>query len=67
MRVESRRERRRRQGWTRKGTKARGESEQMLKEETQEPLRGWEEEKFLSTSEDSGCSLLRCWKMRGWS
>ena len=43
MRVESRRERRRRQGWTRKGTKARGESEQMLKEETQEPLQGWEE------------------------
>lgn len=39
----------------------------MLKEETQKPLWGWEEERFLSTSEDSGCSLLRCWKMRGWS
>lgn len=39
----------------------------MPKEETKEPLRGWEEERFLSTSEDSGCFLLRCWKMKGWS
>ena len=39
----------------------------MPKEETQEPLRGWEEERFLSTSEDSCCFLLRCWKMKGWS
>ena len=57
----------RRSAWTREGTRARGLSEQMLEEEPQEQLRGWGEESFLSTSEDSGCSLLRCWKMRGWS